>query len=89
MSVVAEVSAIDFAETEFDWAQRSTLIREVDPLVPGPPSLAMCLSEPTRGLVDIASLLLAAPWLLRSPRGDGHPVLVLPGLLTSDVSTLA
>ncbi|KDQ03372.1 hypothetical protein EN35_04305 [Rhodococcus qingshengii] len=43
----------------------------------------------TRGLVDIASLLLAAPWLLRSPRGDGHPVLVLPGLLTSDVSTLA
>ncbi len=56
----------------------------------GPPSLAMCLSEPTRGLVDIASLLLAAPWLLRSPRGgDGHPVLVLPGLLTSDVSTLA
>lgn len=45
MSVVAEVSAIDFAETEFDWAQRSTLIREVDPLVPGPPSLAMCLSE--------------------------------------------
>ncbi len=89
MSVVAEVSAIDFAETEFDWAQRSTLIREVGPLVPGPPSLAMCLSEPTRGLVDIASLLLAAPWLLRSPRGDGHPVLVLPGLLTSDVSTLA
>ncbi|PBJ01611.1 Alpha/beta hydrolase family protein [Rhodococcus erythropolis] len=87
MSVVAEVSAIDFAETEFERARGSALIREVGPLVPGPPSLAMCLSEPTRGLVDIASLLVAAPWLLRSPRGDGHPVLVLPGLLTSDVST--
>jgi hypothetical protein len=29
-----------------------------------------------------------APALLTAPRGDGHPVLVLPGLLATDVSTL-
>ncbi|MDI9917181.1 hypothetical protein [Rhodococcus sp. IEGM 1379] len=38
----------------------------------------MCLTEPPRGLADIASLLLAAPWLLRSPRGtewaQGQPL---------------
>jgi pimeloyl-ACP methyl ester carboxylesterase len=26
----------------------------------------------------------AAPWLMRAPTGDGHPVLVLPGLFTGD-----
>jgi len=33
-------------------------------------------------------LLLAAPGLAAAPRGDGHGVLVLPGLLASDTSTL-
>ncbi len=32
--------------------------------------------------------LLAWPWLRRSPRGDGHAVLVLPGLGAGDLSTL-
>jgi len=31
--------------------------------------------------------LLAAPWLERVPEGDGHPVLVFPGLMASDTST--
>jgi pimeloyl-ACP methyl ester carboxylesterase len=30
---------------------------------------------------------LAAPWLASAPRGDGHGVLVLPGLLATDAST--
>jgi len=30
---------------------------------------------------------MAAPWLSLAPRGDGHAVLVLPGLLASDTST--
>jgi pimeloyl-ACP methyl ester carboxylesterase len=51
------------------------------------PALLLFLTEPARGLADLAALPLAAPWLARAPRGDGHGVLVLPGLLASDFST--
>jgi hypothetical protein len=54
---------------------------------PGP-SAGLLLTEPVRGLVDLAALLVAAPWLATAPRGDRHGVLVLPGLLASDTSTL-
>lgn len=37
---------------------------------------------------EFATLLAATPWLAQLPRGDGHPVLVLPGLGASDTSTL-
>ena len=36
---------------------------------------------------EYAALLAATPWLKKLPHGDGHPVLVFPGLLASDVST--
>jgi len=55
---------------------------------PPGPSSALLLTEPIRGLVDLAALPLASPWLAIAPRGDGHGVLVLPGLLASDTSTL-
>jgi pimeloyl-ACP methyl ester carboxylesterase len=55
---------------------------------PPGPSSALLLTEPIRGLVDLAVLPLASPWLATAPRGDGHGVLVLPGLLASDTSTL-
>jgi pimeloyl-ACP methyl ester carboxylesterase len=51
------------------------------------PSIPLYLTEPARGLADLASLPLAAGWLASAPRGDGHGVLVLPGLLASDMST--
>lgn len=35
-----------------------------------------------------AALLAAMPWLRRLPPGDGHPVLVFPGLGASDITTL-
>jgi len=54
----------------------------------GPPAAALLLTEPVRGLADLAALLLAAPALLTAPRGDGHGVLVFPGLLAGDSSTL-
>jgi pimeloyl-ACP methyl ester carboxylesterase len=54
----------------------------------GAPSSALLLTEPIRGLVDLAVLPLASPWLATAPRGDGHGVLVLPGLLASDASTV-
>jgi len=40
-----------------------------------------------RSLLEATSLPPALPLLLRAPRGDGHPVLVLPGLLAGDGST--
>jgi len=54
--------------------------------IPGP-SAGLFLTEPARGLAELATLPLAAPWLAAAPLGDGHGVLVLPGLLASDLST--
>jgi pimeloyl-ACP methyl ester carboxylesterase len=51
------------------------------------PSLALFISEPGRALADYGAMLATSPVLLRAPRGDGHPVLVLPGLLAEDAST--
>jgi pimeloyl-ACP methyl ester carboxylesterase len=52
------------------------------------PSAGLLLSEPIRGLAGLAALPLAAPWLATAPRGDGHGVLVLPGLLATATSTV-
>jgi pimeloyl-ACP methyl ester carboxylesterase len=49
--------------------------------------MRLLLTEPARGLAELAALPLAAPFLSLAPRGDGHGVLVLPGLLASDNST--
>lgn len=56
---------------------------------PGPPAppAVLFLTEPARGMASLATLPLAAPWLATAPRGDGHGVLVLPGLLGTDTST--
>ena len=43
--------------------------------------------EAPRALAELASLVPAAPYLSLAPRGDGHPVLVLPGLGGTDLST--
>jgi hypothetical protein len=40
-----------------------------------------------RALQELDAFMLLRPWLAAAPRGDGHPVLVLPGLLASDLST--
>ncbi len=37
---------------------------------------------------EFASVLAAAPALARAPRGDGHTVMVFPGLAASDTSTV-
>ncbi|MEE8617336.1 MAG: alpha/beta hydrolase, partial [Roseateles sp.] len=36
---------------------------------------------------EYAALLAATPWLRKLPHGDGHPVLVFPGLGANDLST--
>lgn len=43
--------------------------------------------EAPRALAELASLLPAAPYLGLAPRGDGHPVLVMPGFGGGDGST--
>lgn len=52
-----------------------------------PPSRLLALTELPRALAEFASLPLALPLLARAPHGDGHPVLVLPGFVTTDAST--
>jgi hypothetical protein len=53
----------------------------------GPPPLGLFALEQVRGLADLA-LARERRELVRSmPRGDGHPVLVLPGLLAGDLTT--
>lgn len=40
-----------------------------------------------RAIVEYAHTALASPWLSLAPRGDGHSVIVLPGLVADDGST--
>lgn len=42
----------------------------------------------SRAPMEMAASLMLWPWLRLSPRGDGHSVLVLPGLVAPDASTL-
>src|SRR4051794_5238696 len=51
-----------------------------------PPSRWLQLSE-GRAVFELTAFLASAPVLRALGRGDGHPVLVLPGFTTSDVST--
>ncbi|HST80619.1 MAG TPA: hypothetical protein VLL08_02635 [Kineosporiaceae bacterium] len=53
------------------------------------PALCLYLSEPGRALAELGLYSAARPFALALPFGDGHPVLVLPGLLGDDVSTQA
>ncbi len=50
-----------------------------------PPGLGLLLAE-ARGIFELNASLLLSPLLMRAPRGDGHPVLMLPGFLASDLS---
>ena len=53
----------------------------------GIPGRALWLSEPVRAVVDAGLLVAATPWLAAAKNGDGHGVLVLPGLMANDGST--
>jgi len=50
-----------------------------------PPGLPLLLAE-MRGIFEFNATLMMSPFLMRAPRGDGHPVLTLPGFLASDLS---
>ncbi len=54
----------------------------------GAPSRALLYTEPTRAAVEFGTFLATVPLLRRAPHGDGHTVLVLPGFLADDRSTM-
>lgn len=54
---------------------------------PAPPPLRLLALE-IRALGELARLALMRRALRQAPRGDGHPVLVLPGLMSSDWASL-
>ena len=53
----------------------------------GAPPLPYLLSEGVRAVAEYGLFLGTGPLRPALPRGDGHPVLVLPGLGATDVST--
>jgi pimeloyl-ACP methyl ester carboxylesterase len=52
--------------------------------IPRPPRIFTLLEG--RGLAEAAALPLFAPLLSRTPRGDGHPVLLVPGFSAGDAT---
>ena len=54
----------------------------------GPPPVLHTALE-LRAPLELALLGPALPLLLMAPRGDGHPVLLVPGFLSSEVPLLA
>ena len=52
-----------------------------------PPSPWLLMLEGGRAPFEYAATMAAMPWLSRVPAGDGHAVLVFPGLGASDLST--
>jgi pimeloyl-ACP methyl ester carboxylesterase len=69
-------------------------LRDDPPVDPNPfdpesvraPSLALMALE-WRAPLEFGITLAAIPWLARAPRGDGHTVLVFPGLVAGDLTT--
>ena len=54
----------------------------------GPPSPLHSLME-FRGLLELAALPYAIPLLMQVPKGDGHPVLLLPGFMADEKTLFA
>lgn len=53
----------------------------------GPPPVGLFVLEQGRAVAELGAFRARRRLLRTAPRGDGHPVLVLPGLLAGDFST--
>jgi len=58
-----------------------------EPTQTSAPSSWLYVTDPARAAAEYGLLMAALPLKQLLPVGDGHPVLVLPGLLADDVST--
>lgn len=48
---------------------------------------ALLLALESRAVFEWSAYFMSWPWLRKAPPGDGHPVLVLPGLIANDSTT--
>ncbi len=64
--------------------RRAEATDEAEVQAPGPLLMLMEARAPW----EFAAMLAATPWLARMPVGDGHPVVVFPGLGATDVTTV-
>jgi pimeloyl-ACP methyl ester carboxylesterase len=60
-------------------------MKHVLPKLPRP-LLRHMLTE-GRTILELGAMGASLPILMRAPKGDGHPVMVLPGFMASDIST--
>src|SRR3954447_11784528 len=60
---------------------------QVDTSAVSPPSTLLALSEGWRAILEASTLLPSMAFLRNLPRGDGHPVYVLPGFMADSQST--
>lgn len=51
------------------------------------PSLLLFATEVGRAIVEYGALKVSSPLLNQLKKGDGHPVIVIPGFMSSDKST--
>ena len=56
---------------------------ETEPSIP-PPHALLALTEAHRAAAEILTLAVTRKIVDKAPRGDGHPVMVLPGFLGAD-----
>ncbi len=61
---------------------------DFDPDLVRAPSLLLMALE-WRASLEFSATLASLPLLARAPAGDGHPVLVFPGLIAGDITTSA
>ncbi|MDQ6696829.1 MAG: alpha/beta hydrolase, partial [Actinomycetota bacterium] len=63
-------------------------VDEAEPVeLPRRPPPALLAAEVPRATVELACMAAMRPLFAAAPRGDGHPVVVLPGFTVGDTST--
>ena len=67
--------------------QRSQSLERVDPSTAEPPLTLLALAEGWRAMLEASTLISTIPLLNTLPKGDGHPVYVLPGFMADSQST--
>jgi pimeloyl-ACP methyl ester carboxylesterase len=81
------LAVLDVPSTHNAGAERRLLAMSANETTSSAPSLGLLIAE-GRALLEMGSFIAASPLLRQLPSGDGQAVLVLPGLLAGDGSTL-
>ncbi|MEI6624143.1 MAG: alpha/beta hydrolase [Actinomycetes bacterium] len=77
------------SDAHMSWLPHMPMLTETigNPLVAELP-LRLSLTDHVRSALTFPLLVAGAPWLSRAPRGQGQPVMVVPGLTTGDPATI-